>query len=60
MRVRAVRTASERLPSEEFLPSLFDCDFGVGENERVDFPRLLSSWKKLHASPFVHFPFAFH
>ena len=33
----------------EFVPSLFICGSGAGEDERVDFPRLFSSWRKLRA-----------
>ena len=43
---------------QRFFPSLFVCGFGAGEDERVDFPRLFSSCRKLHASPRVHCPFA--
>ena len=47
------------LPSEECFPSFFVCDFTVAEEERVPAPRLLESWRKLQAFPFVHFPFTF-
>ena len=46
-------------PFEEYSPSLCVCGSGAGEDERVDFPRLFSSWRKLHASPLVHLRLCF-
>ena len=48
------------LPFEGFLPSCCVCDLGAREDDRAFFPRLLSSWRKLQASPFEHCPFDFH
>ena len=45
------------VPFQQVFPSLFVCDFGVREAERVLAPRLLSSLRNLQASPFVHFSF---
>ena len=47
------------VPFEELFTSLFVCHLGVGEEKLVILSRLLSLWRKLHASPFVHFPLAF-
>ena len=47
-------------PFEELFPTLCVCGLGAREDDCVFFPRLLSSWRKLQASPFVHYPFAFH
>ena len=50
---------SERLFFRRFFPSLFVYGSGAGRDELVDFPHLFSSWRKLQASSFVHFPFVF-
>ena len=47
-------------PFEELFPSFCVCGLGAGEDNRVSFPRLMSSWRKLRASPVDHCPFAFH
>ena len=42
------------LPFEELVPSLFVCDFEVGEVGRVFAPRSLQSWRKLQTSLLSH------